>query len=129
MTNPHISDERLAAVEAGLEGVTPGPWGWDGSEVGVTKKDASHIANCDPDTIASLIARLEAAEADVDQLRVSLEHAVEIIEKHVPIDALGEGGGICPEPGMPDQTWPLLEEYLHNMRRALAETKTIEGDG
>lgn len=132
MTNPHISDERLAALKAGLEGVTRGPWIWDGHDnITVPKKDAAHIANCDPDTIASLIARLEAAEANVDQLRINLEHAVKIIEKHVPIDALGEGGGICPEPGMPDQTRPLLEEYLHYMREALSKTatKTIEGDG
>lgn len=85
MTN-HISDERLAALKAGLEGVTPGPWepgtaaggkthiygyrgrticlfSWQKWEEGKTVRDVTHIANCDPDTIASLIARLEAAEA------------------------------------------------------------------
>lgn len=72
-----ISDERLSTLKEGLEGVTPGPWGWDGSEVGVTKKDASHIANCDPDTIRSLIHRLELAETTVDMLEEELQDLAE----------------------------------------------------
>lgn len=38
----------------------------------------------------------------IRQLVEALEKAAEIIKEHVPEDALGEVGGICPEPGQPD---------------------------
>jgi hypothetical protein len=61
-------------------------------------------------------ARLIAAAPD---LLVSLQHAVEIIEKYVPVDALGmnyEG-----DPQVAVHSWPLREEYLHYMREAIAK--------
>lgn len=107
-----ISDENLAAIRAGLEGVTPGPWvrhggkfpyGWKGDvfakdaasivdashiarclgrppnkrpldelqDIGWARAqkpkieaNARHIANCDPQTILSLLARLDKAERE-----------------------------------------------------------------
>lgn len=53
----------------------------------------------------------------------ALEKAAKIIREHVPEDALGIGGGICPEPGMPDQTWPIKDEELYYMERALRKAK------
>lgn len=48
----------------------------------------------------------------------ALRHAVEIIEQFVPVDALGyESDKVDGE----SQPWPLRDEYLHNMRAALAE--------
>jgi len=83
MTDP-ISDEALAAIKAGLEGLGAAewyarPWG-DGSSpegslnvmsdtdeivfaVNVPADYAAHIARLDPATVASLIERLERAEA------------------------------------------------------------------
>jgi hypothetical protein len=65
-----ISQADLDALERGLEGVTPGPWGVTPNErsrvrrekgalrsVAYTNRDedATHIARCDPDTIRELI--------------------------------------------------------------------------
>lgn len=102
-----ITDEQLAAIKAGLEGVTPGPWGaqpieevgegrgtacivggnlgglvavacsWpteiDAKDWTRTEANATHIARMDPTTVASLIARIEAAEARVKWLEEALE--------------------------------------------------------
>lgn len=65
-------------------------------------------------------AALAAAEKDESELVEALRHAVAIIKKYVPIDALGrnsEGGG----DGWNDRSWPILEEYLHYMDEALAK--------
>lgn len=77
-----VSDERLAEMLAGLDGVTPGPWdvktheewneGFDffgGPDkafvfrADVEPEDAAHIANCDPDTIRSLLTELQTLRA------------------------------------------------------------------
>lgn len=56
-------------------------------------------------------------------LYVSLKHAVEIIEKHVPRDALGTNAQ--GDPSVPNgyEEWPLLDEYLHHMRVALSKAE------
>ena len=87
MTIEPLSDERLAEIRAGLEGVTPGPWVYSeeegGDELisspgergdvhwdtkyypsGLRSADAAHIARCSPDTILALLSRLVMAEAD-----------------------------------------------------------------
>lgn len=74
--------DKLDEIEAGLEGVTPGPWELDGGaeisawnvnneivmrifdEGGHSAADAAHIARLDPDTVSALIARVRKAEAD-----------------------------------------------------------------
>lgn len=60
-----------------------------------------------------------------EALLVSLKHAVEIIEKHVPRDALGINAR--GDPGVPGgyEEWPLLDEYLHHMKAAIAEADCI----
>jgi len=81
-----VSDEQLAKMLAGLDGVTPGPWTFDGSiyndmgagiraipsdrdiaqlwKSGTVAIDAAHIARCDPDTLRSLIVELQARRSD-----------------------------------------------------------------
>jgi hypothetical protein len=84
-----ITDDKLAELLAGLEGVTPGPWkhlrdpnaivkiypnkmanplpvALIGSMA--SKMDGPHLARCDPDTIRSLITRLQAAETKLAKL-------------------------------------------------------------
>jgi hypothetical protein len=85
-----LTDEKLAEMLAGLEGVTPGTWvaskdkrRWNPNYVesakahiadiipcGVNKKDdseaeanAAHIARCDPDTIRTLIEEVQESRA------------------------------------------------------------------
>lgn len=104
-----ISDVRLAEIKAGLEGVTPGPWtvdpdereyhgeasivGYDiqgaGQSVvgcegidGSGEKVAAHIARLDPQTVSIFIARLEAAENLVRDLRASLVLNGDAISMH-----------------------------------------------
>lgn len=83
--------ERL---EGGLEGVTPGPWAttWhnDGRHLAVgpearTKiarinithidheSNARHIANCDPDTIRTLLSAIKAQAARIAELEARLD--------------------------------------------------------
>lgn len=92
MTTEPISDERLAEIRAGLEGVTPGPWRAVPTAEGMcdmrvtapnplsrsgrrtvaliapTKHDevAHHIARLDPQTVAALLSRLDKAEESVE---------------------------------------------------------------
>ena len=79
-----ITDERLAEIERGCEGVTPGPWHTEvGARYGavvcrgdgraIASADASedlaaHIARLDPQTVLAIIARLRAAEERADEL-------------------------------------------------------------
>lgn len=74
----------------------------------------------------SLVADLQADVARLravnDELVRALTDAVAIIRKYVPADALGtnsQGGG----DGWNDQSWPILDEYLHYMDAALAKAK------
>lgn len=94
MTAP-LSDKALAEIEAGLEGVTPGPWEWDdgslrqnrtdgqygfevlgsGSQyesmvtyVDVRDANAAHIARLDPQTVAAWIARDKTQRARIAEL-------------------------------------------------------------
>lgn len=59
--------------------------------------------------------RIIAAASVADDLLEGLQHAVAIIKAHVDRDALGMGGD--PRDGQ----WPLLDEYLHHMRAAIAK--------
>jgi hypothetical protein len=96
-----MTDAELEDLKAGLAGVTPGPWeffppeggGWREpySSAGLFNEDCEkvidcewasatevgqqtyrHIARCSPDKIASLIARLEAAESLMLHLRAHI---------------------------------------------------------
>jgi len=72
-----VSDERLAEMLAGLQGVTPGPWevhagkleghpycfvtdGKSNLADEVAPQEAEHIARCDPDTIRAMVSELLA---------------------------------------------------------------------
>jgi hypothetical protein len=101
----HITDERIAEVEAKMEGVTPGPWDTldngtvraiDGDEgipifdprtpwkkhrrAATAFKQEWHnpryVAKLDPDTVKSMISRLRAAEAGNASLRTSNSRVV-----------------------------------------------------
>jgi len=79
MTTEPISDERLAEIRAGLEGVTGGPWSSFNLDLSnkvmhqrvgpfliknvVSEADARHIARLDPQTVAAILSRLDKAEA------------------------------------------------------------------
>lgn len=68
-------------------------------------------------------ARLIAAAPD---LLEALEQAVKIIKEHVPIDALGiDSSGDLQEAHL-TFSWPILEEHLHYMGKALAKAKPLE---
>lgn len=100
MTDP-ISDETLAKITAGLAGLPAGPWHYKPYERGgcglpdspAAMADAdgytlidctwasatrtghrvyAHIARLDPGTVASIIARLERAEARAEALEEAL---------------------------------------------------------
>lgn len=99
MTIEPITDEAIAAIKAGLEGVTEGPWLASDSdtmsgaravfgdrgllgcgqiaitppEFAAQSANAAHIARMDPATVASLIARIELAEARVKALEEALQ--------------------------------------------------------
>lgn len=65
-------------------------------------------------------ARLIAAAPD---LLASLKEAIEIIEKHVPRDALGvDHMGDFSVPGGV-MTWGVLDEHLHYMRQAIKKAE------
>lgn len=87
-----LTDEQIAAIRDGTEGVTPGPWAssdWsedDGPNaftIGAASnryrvaethegdnplKDAAHIARCDPDTIRSLATEVLESRAETERL-------------------------------------------------------------
>ena len=88
----------------------------DGSIICGVHKQGRFTGEHDPEeTIAN--ARLIAAAPD---LLENLRHAVAIIRKYVPADALGmnsQGGG----DGWNDHSWPILDEYLHGMDAAIAK--------
>lgn len=81
-----LSNERLAEMLAGLDGVTSGPWNEGDHWVfvspasGVTshalenvlgsdkpQANAAHIARCDPDTMRALLIELKAARLTLNQ--------------------------------------------------------------
>lgn len=89
-----ISDEALAAIKAGLEWLPSGGWaiaphgqntdavfGGNGEIIAQCaarhcnrryEATIEHIARMDPQTVAAIIARLEAAEAENKRLREAL---------------------------------------------------------
>lgn len=97
MADEPITDEALDLIEAGLKGVTPGPWShfhWlsdQGTEYDDTSEvrkgigggalalelmpaDAEHIARMDPDTVRAMIARIRAAEAALALAEAEVDH-------------------------------------------------------
>ena len=88
------------------------------SASGVVNLGSKVLARIGPDhDQAEVQAMLHRANTQPELLE-SLKHAVAIIRKYVPEDALGtnsQGGG----DGFNDQSWPLLDEYLHHMDAAI----------
>lgn len=120
--NTTVSDERLTAMLAGLEGVTPGPWepvfnGERGANVIAPEPDlalatvwpymrtygplpanetAAHIARCDPDTMRSILTELSARRATADVT----EDQIEVCAAQV-------------EPNL----WPIMVEHDRDVHR------------
>ena len=80
-----LTDEQIAAIRDGCEGVTPGPWSqnsgirtWimagklnvatipQANDGDWSPTNAAHIARCDPDTIRSITSELLKARALAD---------------------------------------------------------------
>ncbi len=66
---------------------------------------------------------IQRLKKENERLREALGHAIKIIEEHVPETALGmnSDGDIGGDDPSRIRSWPLLEEYLHNMRKALKQ--------
>jgi hypothetical protein len=105
-----LTDDEIRALRNGCEGVTPGPWKWEGSiydrmaagirslsedkglaQVWQTKNavlDAAHIARCDPTTIAELCTRLLSAEARVKVLEEAGSALIADVKRRHPGEEL-----------------------------------------
>jgi hypothetical protein len=95
-----------AELRAGLDGVTPGPWEWDGfhyqelwqvgtytavfgwdAEQGMSlayenkEANAAHIARCSPENIRALLDALDDAERGLTETKRKLEGAKDRAEK------------------------------------------------
>jgi hypothetical protein len=117
---------------------TPGPWHVDPKapeesffeDVNILRHDGLAVAVCvhngdilPPEPLAN--AHLVAA---APELLASLKDAIEIIEKHVPRDALGiDHMGDFSVPGGV-MTWGVLDEHLHYMRQAIAKASPSTHD-
>lgn len=98
---PEPGREALAAIVAGLEGVTPGPWKKIGSigeywlatddgylqtghESAFDEKDADHIARCHPEAIRSIadyVAKVEARATTAEARAEAAEERVAVLEE------------------------------------------------
>lgn len=114
----------IKRLEAGLEGVTPGPWYSEGTAVffdtrklsccgkGVfeccgnpdidgdygpvaetSETAARHIANCDPDTIRTLLSALQAQAAEIERLREERENAQSTLSAWFDLSKKAEDAG------------------------------------
>ncbi len=64
----------------------------------------------------------------VEELCAALEQAVKIIREHVPIEALGiDTDTPGASGGEPYREWPILEEHLYYMDRALTRAREETG--
>jgi hypothetical protein len=104
---------------------TPGPWTVVPCSYGgmLLQRGEKELRNRHPQGSLQIVpeadAQLMAASPD---LLEALKHAVAIIRKYVPADALGmnsQGGG----DGWNDQSWPVLDEYLHYMDAAISKAE------
>lgn len=78
--------------------------------------------------IERLRAQRDALVKAAEHASTSLQHAIAIIEKHVPRDALGTNGH--GDPAVPGgfESWPLLDEYLHYMRESVSALAAAVAD-
>ena len=103
------------------------------TEIAALKELAEKARYCVPQldkthagTILRLLSSHTALQEANREMVAHLRRAVEIIREHVPFDALGmnsQGGG----DGWNDQSWLILDEYLHYADEFIA--KHAAGDG
>lgn len=105
MTNPipvqGLSDERLAEIAKGCEGVTPGPWTHDGENAAYQKagvllntstNNLAYLARLDPQTVLSLVTELQHSRAaEVGGDLKSIKDCVEAIEYIAHNDIKADG--------------------------------------
>jgi hypothetical protein len=111
MTAPDLTNERLRQIIEAAGKATPGPWEWHRYDYGsvvtatngpratrfIVRDDATHIANCDPATIAATageIVRLRDETAMWARLHRDTWNAIPDRFKLSPTD--GGGGGETP---------------------------------
>lgn len=134
--------EALAEIEAGLEGVTPGPWKWrndinhreynlspgilitgetDGTPWGdlIDKANAAHIARCDPDTLASIIALVKAMDEELADLRAAHAELLALHSEELDTAAIAAQWGVEHGRGGAKARIAELEAEVARLRNAL----------
>ena len=140
-----VSDERIAEMLAGLQGVTPGPWyhakgreeyhlGWEvgapNAAISVCFKAevSAHIARCDPDTMRSILTELQ-------QARQKLLAAEKALEPFAAVDVDTRGRYflqllICPEGDKSATDWaPKFRAARSTLTTLKAQGITKPDDG
>jgi hypothetical protein len=98
MSAPMSIDKMIGELRAGLEGVTEGPWSFDGNcggyvadaEARIARAyaaaDAAHIARCSADSIRTILDALAATQEENRRLRSALDIADRLIERGYGLD-------------------------------------------
>lgn len=81
----------------------------------------------DAEISGALLCRAEKAEASRDDLLQHLKGALELIEKHVPADALGSDWMGDPDVPGGVRGWAVLVEHTHYIRKSITAAEEQTG--
>lgn len=74
---------------------------------------------------AQLRARIAELEEMLETTASALSHATDLIEKHVPIDALGtDSSGDLSEAHL-TWSWPVLDEHIHGLQQTVTRARAL----